>query len=212
MYDNYMYIFGGYNGSFLSDLHRTDLSTVASIFRGRPALRFDGSDDYLLCADIGTAGWGSVTIFVVFQNITNTNAQHVAFSVYKSNGNWWGIETDANTSCPQFQLGFGGTTSLSKAHGNYAHANLTPYVRTAIKNGSAWYSYINGTAQGTGASDDTSSLMSNSSYAIGALAGNPGDYTNSDILFVALYNRVLSDAERQKVERWLGARYGITVA
>jgi hypothetical protein len=49
--------------------------------------------------------------------------------------------------------------------------------------------------------------------AIGALV----DYIalsafKGDILFVAIYNRDLSDAERQKVERWLGARYGITVA
>jgi hypothetical protein len=212
LYGNYMYVFAGNGGSYLNDLHRTDLSTVASVFKGRPALRFDGSDDYLLCADIGTAGWGSVTIFLVFQNVTNTNAQHEAIGLYKSGSNRWGIGTDAYTTGPSYRLGWAGPDSF-KGLGDYAHANLTPYVRTAIKNGSAWYSYINGAAQGTGPTDDTTSLSSNSNCSIGAeYPGSPSYYTNSDILFVAIYNRALSVSERQKVERWLGARYGITVA
>jgi hypothetical protein len=212
IYGNYTYIFGGYNGSsYLNDLHRTDLSTIISVFRGRPALRFDGSDDYLLRADIGTAGWGSVTIFLVFQNIvTKTSGSGMAIGLYKSSSNRWGIGTHAGPVSNR--LGWAGTDS-NKGLGDYAHADLTPYVRTAVKNGSAWYSYINGTAQGTGASDDTSSLSSNSSCGIGAeYPGGPTYLTNSDILFVAIYNRALSNTERQKVERWLGARYGITVA
>jgi hypothetical protein len=207
-----MYVFGGSAGAtYYNDLHRADLSTVASVFKGRPALRFDGSDDYLLCADIGTAGWGSVTIFVVFQNVTNSDAQHEAIGLYKSGGNRWAIATDAYSGFLSQRLGWAGSDSSINL-GNYAHANLTPYVRTAVKNGSTWYSYINGTAVGSNPSD-SSSLSSNSSCSIGSEYTGSSQYrANSDILFLAIYNRALSDAERQKVERWLGARYGITVA
>jgi len=35
---------------------------------------------------------------------------------------------------------------------------------------------------------------------------------NGDIAAIIVFNRTLSDAERQRVERWLATRYGITLA
>jgi hypothetical protein len=150
---------------------------------------------------------------VVFQNVTNTDAHHIAFGAHNSYGTWWVITTDANTGDTSQQLGWGGSAQAPpKGLGSYAHANGTPYVRTAVKNGSAWYSYINGAAQGTGPTDDTTSLLSNSNFTVGAEYPMTAFSTNSDIVFVALYSRALSNEERQKIERWLGSRYGITVA
>ena len=217
IYANYMYVFDGYTGSSnYDDLHRTDLSTVASVFKGRAALRFDGSDDYFIFNASGMPSGSSPRTAITVIKRTDTSKRGDLFSYRDTDTLYhaWGLTLDASA------LGdndlFGNYWGVSIGQAGIADANpmiisttlpsTNVYSTRLWKNGTELTYAYHGSGDGTVATGT-------SQASIGVTTGLISDTAfKGDILFLAIYNRVLSDAERQKVERWLGARYGITVA
>jgi hypothetical protein len=215
VYGNYMYVFGGYVSGFSNDLHRTDLSTVISVFKGRPALRFDGSDDYFIFDASGMPSGSSPRTAIAVVKRTDTSKRSDVFSYRDTNDSLhtWDLALDVGL------LGDNDIIvvywSVDKGQAGLADANpmiisttlpsTNAFSARIWKNGTELtYSYYGG---------DGTVATGTSKASIGATIDDVSSTAfKGDILFIAIYNRVLSDAERQKVERWLGARYGITVA
>jgi hypothetical protein len=67
--------------------------------------------------------------------------------------------------------------------------------------------YGNGTQNATG----TLAAMTPIGFALGADGFGSGGTFNGRVFEVVAYSRVLSDAERSTVTRWIGGKWGITV-
>lgn len=164
-----------------------------AIQNGRPVVRFDGVDDFLgtVVLTLPTA----FTAIIVYANRVNVN------------GTLLGLTT-------------GGTLLQRNAtfFPNVAEASMTAISTLNVHNiltmrydytADTYAHWMDGTADVTDATVRTylgAVLLGLGSRSSGVepLAG--------DIAEVVLYNRLLSTAERQTVERALGARWGVTVA
>jgi len=189
---------------------------VTNVLNGRPALRFDGSDDYLTFNASGMPSGSSprTAIFVVKRTDTSRRGDVFSYRDTDTLYHAWGVTLDSGV------LGdndiFGNYWGVSIGQGGIADTNpmiisttlpsTNVYSTRLWKNGTELTKSYHGNVDGTAATGT-------SQASIGVTTGLISDTAfKGDILFFAIYNRALSDAERQKVERWLGARYGITVA
>lgn len=169
----------------------------SAAMNGRPAVVFDGVDDYLKATN--TATGGDLTIFAVATISAYLITNQIVLRYIFGDPGRMGLRVSNNND-----LAFwGGTDGV----GGGDVALNTPFVATASRASTAATAALNGdkyTGTITNAPPDTP-------YAIG------GDVAVSQFLAgsiseVIVYNRALSDAERKRVERYLGSKYGIAVA
>ena len=173
---------------------------------GRPAVRFDGQDDYLLTQFVRglTLPFGNVTLFAVFKP-----EGEVRGSVVGQDFNTLYVSSDDGGL-----MGFGAGTGGSMK-----------YLRTktpgAIQAG-RWYvaSMVRaGTGKGdsrlfiNGRQDDNQTALhyhniNSSAGHIGCARGGHGLF-QGDIAEIIVYAGALPNAERRKVEAYLGRKYGI---
>lgn len=87
------------------------------------------------------------------------------------------------------------------------------------RDGSAYAAWANGTAVGTAtnasapafSTSGTSSIFTALNNAGGLLDGAGAITPGGDLYEIACYSRALTDSERQAIERYIGAKWGITV-
>jgi len=208
-----MYVFGGTDGSYKNDLHRTDLSAVTSELNGRPVLRFDGSNDAM---DLSVPVLSlPCSLFVVFKP-TIEGVVGGLFAQYAPGGAArMGLsvnqEDNGNTVAGRFNP-FNITSSSGAgsggSHDDFSITNTGIIFSSTMATGSESYKTYK-----DGVLTDSSTITGiyNGNTAIGYFPGLSCPY-DGDIAAFIVFNRTLSDAERQRVERWLATRYGITLA
>ncbi len=189
---------------------------VINIANGKPAIRFDGVNDYLAAASplIGTTH----SLFILFTP-TIENEFGTVFGQWKSgeNGRFYVIANQESAGPISVgRLNVANTTATGGNGTNGLAADVaisnTPTLITSISTTGSeqWKLFKNGTQW---ESATITSLYTGVNSAIGSLNGTgsslPFDGTFSELIS---FPSVLSTTDRQTLERNQGQYYGITVA
>lgn len=199
------------NGVNLTQSAAGSQPTVASAaFGSQDAIRFDGSNDFLLGPDLQDPS--AYDLFVVWQSST------AAANTIQA------IISDGVVGNVTFQMTYGHQVSgvahaaVSGFNGTLKYiqyptpATATRYIWNAsYASGSGMALYTNGAAGNTDTSMGSTALdAATELFALGA--SDQGSYPfPGDIAEVLLFNRALTGTERDAVETYLGTRWGVTL-
>lgn len=183
---------------------------------GRPAVQFDGTDDALtglsginagsgityvaVCQMVAASAYGSIVSVGVATGFQELGLMADSAGTHMAISNFWG---------PTSTAGDRYTTTVN----NDWHIASVVYAPSATP-----VLYKNGTNLAYTSSVGDWSVVNlnngaaNYPFALGAAAGGSSTPSNVRIATAMIYGRALGTNERQRVERWLGARYGITVS
>jgi len=181
---------------------------------GRPVLRFDGTDDWLQADNTGLLqNVSGSSVFAVY-NVRTPTGNQLCVSIYKMGSPAWLTCLSAYSYYGNYSFRYHDGTSPYNCNSSAA-TSTTHYIVSGVANylAATAYLYKNGALLASsntyGAGANTPDLSP--SLFVGAI--DSGAYRlNGDIAAIIVFNRTLSDAERQRVERWLATRYGITLA
>jgi hypothetical protein len=204
---------------------------------GLDVLRFDGSNDVLSIAS-STATFkflhsADSTVFAVFKSGTTANPEHASYVVFGTGHNstttvvgaifytgdsnpttandalYWYVSRGGQGTWPVFFDGnnyfpsnaFGMISLLSKPQDG------TSANRFAMRRNGANLSSANAPQ---GSPQTVSTANSTNDLTIGRLPSGANDFLNGDIAELIIYNAALSDTDREAVETYLLAKWGIT--
>lgn len=175
-------------------------------FNNLPTLVFDGVDDYLLGGtDILHDNTNGLSIFVVgSSSTTDTDETFVGKYDSVNNEREWRIQNDdvaVNESATSLQPGEIASYTPAQDEFRLVAGIWTP--------GQAIIPYVDGSA-GTAASVSVTDVTSTTEPVIvGAFAGGSSDFLSGEIAEIIVYNRALTDTERQSVETYLNTKYNL---
>jgi hypothetical protein len=176
-------------------------STLASrpayttdVMNGKPALRFDGSADYLTLGNIGGLFTTAATMVSIVRVL---DGDYNVLSSLNNSGCRWNNGTGAGS----FGLF---TTVLQSSFPAGMPFNGTWVVSMRISAAYGLEVRLNGTRLDYKATGFT--FTGGDTFNIGATAG-PAGYLNGDIHSIALFNRVLTDKELRTIEECFAWRY-----
>lgn len=180
-------------------------SYQTGVLNGLPVVRFDGVND--LIESGASASPANSTTFAVLRPTTAAAALTIrgSFSGSNTGGLQYRINNGKQLLVKQFvaQIGSPGTATVSTTVFSVAACTL------ATGTGGAYAFYLNGTADGSGATTET--LASGMTTLIGMGQGGTNEAFSGDIAELIFYSTVLSTADRNAVTAYLGTKYGITV-
>ena len=167
---------------------------VTSVMNGKPAIRFDGSNDFLSLSNIGASFTTAATMVSIVRVLDSD--YNVLSSLNNSSCRWnngsgagtWGLFTTALQSNFPAGMPFNGTWVVSM--------RISAAYGLEIRLNGARLDY-----KATGFT-----FTGGNTFNIGATAG-PAGYLNGDIHSIALFNRVLTDKELRTVEECFAWRY-----
>lgn len=180
---------------------------------GLDVLLFDGVNDVLSIptSDLSVNGQAAITIFAVGRSLSTfsflINNYNVATSgpgvllALGSAGHTYGVSlegrpTQSTGSYFFASRSFSGTDSFAAVTGKYDGETLTPY--------------LNG-AQGTQDTGPSGNLAQTTNWSMGSNSFNGGTvFYNMNIAEIIIYDSALSDNDREAVENYLLAKWGIT--
>lgn len=172
---------------------------TASGIGNQPSVVFDGSDDTLECASMTVASGSPFTVLFVGNSATQAN--RVFLDSFNAVGARLAIYCQTSSQISLYgSAGFGvNGTDMSSSH-----------VVAAVINGASSKLSVDGAAPTTGD-------VGTAGLASGLRVGIDQDQTagrsvSGQIAEIVLYSRALTTTEVTQVARYLGARYGITVA
>jgi hypothetical protein len=183
---------------------------TASVISGKPVVRFDGSNDYLSFGPLTVNGLTQMTMVLVSSNRADqsggSNGDYNVALILDETGNWGKVYLGP------FQK------TVSTRYGTGQASNFNIYTRPSsigtgfstsisVKNGTTEYLYVNGTSVGT-YTGKLSTIANTSSTGWLGRGGN-NTYFNGDVAEVLIYNRALTDPERQSVQAYLSGKYGL---
>ncbi|MES2962197.1 MAG: hypothetical protein V4694_07445 [Pseudomonadota bacterium] len=185
---------------------------IANAFNsGIPAVRFDGTNDYLLFDGSGVIN-SSYTIFVVEQKRSSQSNNYFIGGTSNNNANLaLGYKSDTSTSLGHWSNDldytnsiFAYSTPVTRLH--TAAFNITPSLSNSGKR--YWFNG-SGTSNTIKASNtsQTDPLTAYPGSAVGRFTVN--SYFNGDLAEIIIFNRNLTDAERLAVESYLGKKYNL---
>jgi len=201
---------------------------IASAINGRPAVRFDGTDDSLAAADHTLTG--AFTLFAVVRTDSLTGSATAVHPVYGQ----WDATGDERSVLLMLNYAVNGSVAISRSHhgtdyqikrtaANTLTSTVDPYVIAVAYDGedSASDIYVNGvqvaidaTAEGGGwaVGSGGGNYDSSADVLIGKSAAWSGAarYFDGDMAVVASYGRNLVPAEIEWVSRTLMSKYGVT--
>lgn len=165
---------------------------AASMSGGQAALRFDGLDDGLLAGASFEVGRPS-TVFIVYERLSGALGR-----------------TLQSGSGYNYLLGLHGSPGYY-AEGwvrSNAPAEIgVPYVAMALQKTDGSHFYLNG----RNLTDDPRPVGTLGRPAVGGGAGTYFEPVNADIAELLCFDKALDPTERQAVEAYLNARYGLFV-
>ena len=171
---------------------------------GNPAVRFDGSDDYLSVPDNLGLRPSNITAFVVAKATVATN-QALYFAK---------TSTNLNDGFGVVRLASGANAGLyfntSSTAASVVQPTGTFSILSGRYNGQQIRFSTNGGTPVTTTASGTITTTTAPLY-LGSRGGSGNKFTG-DIAEVILFTRALSDAERQQVESYLYQRYNLGVA
>lgn len=170
-----------------------------NVLNGFPVLRFDGSNDIVSTPSLALAGAGMAMFAVLAQRVSQAgNIRAIGWN---------------GTNVAKIQVGAShGNIIAAYTSGGAITGSATPMAQGAFGvctfyfDNVRLYSYVNG------ANSANAAASGGVTTAPCDIGGGAGSFLDGDVAEVIVYDRVLTTAERQTVERALGAKYGITVA
>ena len=184
---------------------------VTTTVNGKTAVSFDGTNDLLTFT--GVSRTDETWVIAAAQTPHQTGDR--AFLSDQGNGN--GLNTVAAASGKLIDVSFGGfTEGVERLRVQYSATSTTPtgpLVLSAVRSSAGLYVYVDGTQK--------SSVVNGATYGtspkattIKAIGGYSSSLFNISgwIGEILCWDRALSASERLKVERYLGKKWGITVA
>lgn len=183
-----------------------------AIQHGYPAVRFQGTDDFLQIADNNV--WSPVvndmTAFVVYKPANLDTNQQVIGKGGASSYEWaMFFTTTGILSATTYQVGGAGNM--------VANSSAGVVTTSAFEIDTFWVdynveirNYHNGGAKVTSSSVTGGSTNGTNLVEIGARADS-ALYFTGDILEIVVYNRALTNAELNLVNSYLGAKYALNV-
>lgn len=185
-----------------------------NVLNGKPAVVFDGSNDYLTIDGSMVANTNYSIFAVVKRNSSNPGS----FNYYMG-----GTQAAMNRN---LQLGWRSNTTLT--HGQYTNdydmrvpsysVSMPAYlITTRHSNSLGNDTYLNGALKGLNMNNVSSARLVHLSSWQGASIGRYIDNTintrfNGYVAELIIYNRYLSETERKSVESYLATKYGLTNA
>jgi len=185
---------------------------TTTTINGRTAIQFDGSNDGFNFT--GTAATDETWIIAAAQTADQSGAR----ALVNDGTGGQGINVAKGGSARLVDASFGGSTEgVTRLRPQYAAPNTVPFgpavvsvVRSAVAGG---FVFIDGT-QRISSVDGSASFTTPGATTIQRI----GYYSSALFQFqgwigeILLYDRPLSATERLRVERYLGKKWGITVA
>jgi hypothetical protein len=204
------------NGYTLAQSIGANQPTISSI-NGKQAFDYNGSTQVLTSTDAGLVALATgasvppTTIFyvvridvagqvfpVVFGNTSNAAPFYSA--IHPDGGSLWRTSYRNNAS------------SIVNTNSTAQYAASTPYV-IATSTSSDIVGRVNGAQVVSASSTAAAGAITVNVLAVGALVRtSAASFLNGQVGDVLIYNRVLTASEIQRVERWLSAKFGITLA
>lgn len=192
---------------------------IASAINSQPALRFDGTDDFLRLAESYLMK-GSGTVAIVYQLTSAVQDDQTLFSVSDEATNvhrialrGYNVAATPNINTIQTQ-----NDVADNVRGDSTVTSATTYITIFSSSGTAYTLRLNGAVEvntvitGGDTGDWFSSLTGADNVIIGALVSNSEqDHLKGDIAEIAVYDHALTDAELSSIESYLATRYGVTL-
>jgi len=179
---------------------------IPDAVRHRPALRFDGVDD-VLAATLPVEGLGGLTIAIVAANAKDyaggaTHGENAAI-FWPETADWGWVYLSPFQSNVKFRFG---TTQPNNLPFHIRAASTSAFtLSVAVKDGPVDSLYVQGTLAERYAGKAPAIKGTQPLLHLGAGARDTG--FPGDIAEVLIYNRALSNAERQRLERALIGKY-----
>lgn len=179
---------------------------------GIPAVRFDGTDDYMSFDGSLLVG-SNYTIFVAEQKRT-TFASVNAFGSFiggttnaTSQNLFFGYYIDTTMRLTHF-----GTTLSYTSSSDLAYSSPQTRIHSGrFSTSQGMNYYLNGSSKSSD-STATTALTSYTGSALGRRNGTSYTYFNGDLAEIIIFTRALSTEERQSIEAYLGKKYGVSIS
>lgn len=186
------------NGRTVSQADPTKQPTFvasSSTFNGKPCVRSDGSND-VLASSVNVWPATSYTLMAVLATVSGSSGEYFANPGVGGNSpeHFYGA---AETTFQRFN---GVSKTLTSA---------TKTIVTYTVSGANEALYVNGGGVVTGSSAPTASAALLNLFGVGATPLLPRSFNLAEF---AIWSRVLASYEQRKGERYMGARYAITLA
>jgi len=179
---------------------------------GKTAIQFDGSNDGFNFT--GTAATDETWIIAAAQAVDQSGTR----ALVSDGGNGDGVNIARGSTARLVDTSWGNSTEgTGRLRPAYATPNTVPFgpaVLSVVRSSAAGgFVFIDGTQRISAVNGASSFTTSNSVtiQRIGYLASSVFQFQGW-IGEILLYNRALSATERLKIERYLGKKWGITVA
>jgi len=196
-------------------------SIVTNALNGRQVRRFDGVDDLMgLTTGLGMLrNVTGATVILAYKWITNPIINKgVFFASVGGNSTLGRVAFGAGVLSRKLYSGgrrldgdsFASCTSSADNPTTYfVHSGVYDYTNSDV------FQYVNGVLDGQNTTFQTNGNTSDTNSAtINLGVGNPADPTscaNIDLAEILVFPTALSDANRQRVERYLASKYAITI-
>lgn len=197
---------GGGTKQFAQITGNNQPATGSATMNGRNVIVFDGVDDFMTATDpfmTGVAGGLPVSMFVVQRIVSATN-----FGMTYTTGG--GFELRQNSTTGQVQVNADAATTIHTFSSSTVGVNdiLSLVFPSGATNNLFWQ---RGTAQTLSGTASAKPATTTATHTIGRRTG--GALAASVwIAEILAYQSQLSDSQRQLVQRYLGSKWGITVA
>lgn len=167
-----------------------------NIINGQPAVRFDGSDDRMAAS---FALVQPTTVFIVGKKANTTQHGYFVDGITAT-----GLILSDNNAVPvsssvwRLYAGSGVETAIT--------IDTSFHVFGGIANGASSLISVDGaTTSGNAGASNANGIT------LGSIGSQDAAFLNGDLAEVVIYDSALSDANRNKVESYLGTKYGIAV-
>lgn len=194
-----------------------------NVIGGKSAVRFDGSNDFLVGLNEINITGTELTVFVVAKRISHINANESLMSLSET-----GV-VDFHISGTGASIGSGSPGALhlvdaraDEDMSSLAHpGNDVPFIYESRYNGTVQSAWINGTTTTPVANAGSVGSFLINRIMLGfryANAGNPSsegglsNASNNDIAEVLIYQAAVSSPNQTAIRTYLAGKYGITVA
>lgn len=182
---------------------------IRSAINGLPAIKFDGTNDYMSVADGFDDDSQSITVFVVWKSISLPGVD--AALLEKWDGGSSGYPYCLRISPTIFYIAsYDGSTAVSSSSTTAPTIGVARIVSAKIANGDALTIWTNGSQEDSDSDSVTGTTSNGTALFIGA-RGDESIYANGYFGEIIVFSRALKAEERQSVEKYLGQKWGINV-
>jgi hypothetical protein len=174
---------------------------------GKPTVRFDGNDDYLTAHSAAALLTGNDTPFTLLTVLAlDTGAPEAGFAGATDNETGYILQKAFRRQNGKIRYKAKDNSDTKEVVGATDYLTIAQVV-SFVNTGAVCSLYQNSAPIGSG--DANIAAVALNYFWIGKTYGTSSSYFKGVIAQLLVYDRTLSDAQRERVERYLKRRYGI---